>query len=181
MKISQYGFRLQTRRTRIRQLSQDDIPFLLKLHQDKDTQKFSWIDNLHDERAISDWIYSENNKTASGYGIMAIESIRDFCLIGVCGLRFRPDLENRTDISFRIIPEKRNQGFASEVVAEFVNFGFNSLKLNEILAEVHEKNYPSRRIMYRMQFNRVHRESCHHPWMLFRKLSSYSKFNQAFT
>lgn len=168
MKISLPQPILQSRRTRLRPLSVSDMRNLLILHNDPATRFFAWVEHLQDEESISDWLEEQKEQYNMGLGLMGVESLVNHEFLGLCGLRLRRDLDNAVDISYRIMPDKRNQGIATETAAEMVHHGFDALGLTEIVAQVHKNNFPSRRIMYRLGFAFDPSEG-REKWLMYRK------------
>lgn len=66
-------------------------------------------------------------------------------MIGWCGLKFHPK-ENLVDVGYRLFKNQWNKGYATEATLLALEYGFNKLKLKEIVAHVHEKNTASHKV-----------------------------------
>lgn len=71
--------------------------------------------------------------------------------IGWSGLKFITSVENnRTrfyDVGYRLIPKYWGKGYATESAKAALQFGFETLKLQEIIGTCHEENKASRRAL----------------------------------
>lgn len=67
-------------------------------------------------------------------------------LIGFCGLKYLPELE-AVDVGYRFLPEYWGQGLATEACRASLAFGFDTLRLHEILGLVLAGNPASIRVL----------------------------------
>lgn len=88
--------------------------------------------------------------TAHGWGMWPVEEIASATFVGVVGLlhipwqaRFTPAVE----IGWRIAPAHQRRGYAREAARMALCFGFQQLKLPEIVAFTIAANAPSLRLM----------------------------------
>src|SRR5262249_31168948 len=144
---------ISTRRTILRPLQESDLQALMRLHTDPVTRQYAWVDNLQTTDENLDWIHDQQFLYNSGFGIFAIEKQSDKQLLGLLGLRVRNDLDKAVDLVYRILPEYRLMGYATEASKAILQHGFDGLHLNEVIAQVHQNNHASRRIMYRLGFD----------------------------
>ncbi len=67
-------------------------------------------------------------------------------LIGFCGLKYLIDLDE-VDVGYRFFPEHWGKGLATEACAASLAFGFDTLKLERIIALVLPENGASVRVL----------------------------------
>lgn len=67
-------------------------------------------------------------------------------LIGFCGLKYLQDLDV-VDVGYRLLPEYWGRGLATEAVLASVEYGFDVLDLDHIIALVLPENVASIRIL----------------------------------
>ncbi len=168
MRTSLPSLGLNTRRTIMRPLTEADLRNLINLHTDPTTKQYAWVDNLQTPDENLDWIKHQQYLYQKGFGLYAIESGSENQFIGICGLRVRNDLNRAVDIAYRILPQFRLMGYATEAAKAFLHYGFENLHLHEIIAQVHRNNHASRRIMYRLGFEP---ENTRKNWILYRRNS----------
>jgi RimJ/RimL family protein N-acetyltransferase len=142
-----------------------DLPGIFYTHKDAETLKYTWIPNLQTPEEILQWILDEEKKSNSNYPIFSIINKADAAFLGLCGLRIRADLGDKIDLVYRIHPQNRLKGIATEAAKHMIGFGFNQLQLTEIFAQVHCKNVLSLRIMEKLNFDLVEETN---PWLLFK-------------
>jgi len=81
-----------------------------------------------------------------GYGRWACVLKDTGAVIGFCGLKYLPELDE-VDVGFRFLPEYWGQGIATETSSACIAFGFDVLKLNRILGLVLAENEASIRVL----------------------------------
>lgn len=88
-----------------------------------------------------------------GYGRWACILKQTRTIIGFCGLKYLPELD-AVDVGYRFQPEYWGQGFATEACAASLDFGFDTLRLDEILGFVLPKNVASIRVLEKVGMQR---------------------------
>ena len=74
------------------------------------------------------------------FGLWAVQTKHKYQIIGLCGLHHS---EDGVELSYIFFPEYWGQGFAFEAAEAILEYGFSSLKLNEITAITQVKNLAS--------------------------------------
>ena len=125
---------LETENLKLRELTPEDAPFIVKLVNTEGWLKYIGDRNIKtDEQAIA---YLENGPLKSyrehGFGLWLVET-KDHLPIGMCGLLKRDHLEN-PDIGFAFLPEFMGRGFAHEIATATLAFAKDVLKLKTICA-----------------------------------------------
>jgi RimJ/RimL family protein N-acetyltransferase len=140
-----------TERVRIRWLTRDDAPFILRLLNDEGWLRFIGDKNVH---SIADAIqYLENGSLAMyarhGHGLYAVEVKDTGEQMGLCGLLLREGWEE-VDIGFAFLPEFRMQGYAEEAARATLDYGRKALGLPRIVAITDAANERSKRLLSRL-------------------------------
>lgn len=91
----------------------------------------------------------------------AIDRRTDGRLIGSCGLRLNEPGSRIGDIGYELDPAYWGQGFATEVAAEILRFGFEELHLHRVWAWCLAENVASARVLERLGFRPEGRQREH--------------------
>ena len=144
---------LQTDRLRLRQLTQDDAPFIFEL-----VNEPSFIENIGDRnvRSEADAVrYIQSGPMASyeryGYGLYKVELRQTSTPIGICGPLKRETLEY-PDIGFAFLPLFWGQGYALESSAAVMNYSREVLGLDYIAAITTPTNERSIKLLEKLGF-----------------------------
>ncbi|HET6668718.1 MAG TPA: GNAT family N-acetyltransferase [Pyrinomonadaceae bacterium] len=153
---------LNTERLRLREITNDDAEFLLKLLNEP-----SFIENIGDRkvRTIDDACrYALNGPIASymqhGYGLYLVELQETGAPIGICGLVKRESLPD-ADIGYAFLPEFWGRGYALEATLAVKQYAFQQLKHKRLLAIVNPANASSIKVLDKLglRFDRMIRMS----------------------
>lgn len=143
-----------TPRLLIRQLDPNDLQALIPILSDKTVMEFSTTGPLSESK-IQLWL----NEIISGYGqpgpsIYAIILKDENKLIGFCGIN-PTDLDGRTEIEilFRLAQNYWNQGYAFEATHAVIQYAFNTLAINEIIAVLDPRNQRSLNVIQKLQMS----------------------------
>ena len=90
-----------------------------------------------------------------GYGRWACLLKETESIVGFCGLKYLPDLD-QVDVGYRLLPQYWGQGLATEACAASLEFGFKTLGLNQIIGIVLPENIASIRVLQKsgLQFDK---------------------------
>jgi RimJ/RimL family protein N-acetyltransferase len=95
----------------------------------------------------------------NGIGRWAVVEKESGKFIGWTGLKFHDEIENNhinfVDIGYRLHPAYWGKGYATESVKAAIQYGFNHLKLDEIISMVHHENRASKNVMAKCGFSFV--------------------------
>lgn len=144
---------LQTQRLRLRQLTVQDAPFVLKLVNDPTWLRYigdRGVRNLKDAR---DYILNgpmESYRTR-GFGLYLIELKDTQTPIGLCGLIKRPELAD-VDLGFALLPDFAGKGYAAEAAAAVLEQGHGVLGIDRIIAITMPDNERSIRLLEKLGF-----------------------------
>lgn len=142
---------LTTERLRLRRLTADDAPFILRLVNDPSWLRFigdRGVHHLDDARH-----YILNGPVASygkfGFGLWLVELQAGGVPIGMCGLLQRDTLPDM-DIGFAFLPEFGGQGYAAEAGRATLAHGRDTLGRKRIVAVTRPDNARSIKTLGRL-------------------------------
>lgn len=150
---------------------------LLRGWQDNDLQAFSLINqdplvmahmpNLLTLEETNAFISKmSTHHAAHGFGPMALTLSSSGELIGYIGLKhveFQADFTPAIEIAWRVASQHWNQGYATEAAQAILEFGFQSLGLNEIVSMTVPANTGSIRVMEKIGMERDLKADFAHP------------------
>jgi RimJ/RimL family protein N-acetyltransferase len=144
---------LETERLRLRPLTLDDAPFILRLLNEP-----SFLESIGDKgvRTLDDARgYIRTGPAASyhrhGFGQDLVELKESGVPIGTCGLLRRDQLEH-PDIGYAFLPEFWSRGYAVEAAAAVLARAHGALGLDTVLAITSLDNPGSVRVLERIGF-----------------------------
>jgi RimJ/RimL family protein N-acetyltransferase len=140
-----------TERLIIRPFQERDIEPSYKLNLDEEVSRYTGdggiVSFAEIERRIKENVWGDYERY--GYGRMAVESKETGEFIGFTGLKYLEDLK-RVDIGFRFARKWWGKGYATESALPFLEYGFESLNLPEIIAMVLPENKASIRVIEKL-------------------------------
>lgn len=146
---------ISTARLRLRWLTADDAPFILRLVTGPDWLRFigdKGVSDLDSARC-----YLESGPLAMyrlhGFGLNRVARAEDDRAIGICGLLKRDTLAD-PDLGFALLPEYYGQGYAFEAAEAVLAHARESLGLGRVTAIVQPENQNSLRLLGRLGFVR---------------------------
>jgi RimJ/RimL family protein N-acetyltransferase len=145
---------LETARLHLRPLAMTDADVLYALHQDEDMQRHMGDGHLYDRDESRIWLeWHVGLWDLEGYSFFAAELRADRRFVGWVGLdkmADEPDLNGQTEIGWFIDRAFWRQGLATEGARAALDFGFDSLGLDRIIARYHTENVASGRVMQKI-------------------------------
>jgi RimJ/RimL family protein N-acetyltransferase len=101
-----------------------------------------------------------------GWGLWAVERLDNGAFIGFVGLA-RPSFEAHftpaVEVGWRLARTQWGHGYATEAARAAVEFGFDALRLDEIVSFTAAINLPSRRVMERLGMGHDPADDFDHP------------------
>jgi ribosomal-protein-alanine N-acetyltransferase len=97
------------------------------------------------------WFYDLVKKDQSLVGWLSFWARHraDNALIASIGFKGKPDASGMIEIGYSVIPAYRRQGFASEMVAALLAYGFSHPQVRVIEAQTRVDNLPSMKVLER--------------------------------
>lgn len=140
----------ETERLYLREFTVDDVHLIYKLNDDPEVIKYVHeppISQEIAENAIHNIILPHYKKY--GYGRWAMHLRDDDTFIGWCGLKNVID-KNEIDLGYRIMKPYWGKGYSTEAAKTTLDYGFNVLKMQRIIAKAHIDNIASWKIMEKL-------------------------------
>ncbi len=140
---------LRTERLLLRQWRDSDREPFAELNGDPETMRYFPAPLTREESdALVD--RASAHIAEHGWGWWAVEVVGGAPFVGFVGLsvpRFAPDL---VEVGWRLHRDHWGHGYATEAARESLRFGFEDLRLEEIVSFTTVANTPSRRVMERI-------------------------------
>jgi ribosomal-protein-alanine N-acetyltransferase len=138
---------IETQRCKILRLTNDDYEDVIKLYINHLVRKYLG-GAIHDE-VILQRKFEETIGQSKDYYYWVIRSITDNEFMGLVSLDNYHDGVN-TEVSYQFLPHWWGKGIAEEVIRTIINFSFDDLALNKIVAETQTANIKSCRLLERL-------------------------------
>lgn len=142
---------LETDRLEIRKLELDDAGFMLDLLNQPSFHQFigdRGVRTLEEARTyIEDRAFAAYEK--NGFGPFAVVLKTDGRVIGIVSVLDRDELDH-VDIGFAFLPDSWQQGFATEATSAVMDFAFQDLGLEKIIAITQPDNIASIKTLDKM-------------------------------
>jgi RimJ/RimL family protein N-acetyltransferase len=117
-----------------------------------------------ESHALADAIQAHIEEHGWGLWAVDIPGIASFAgFIGLSRPRFEAPFTPCTEIGWRLGSEFWGHGYATEGAHAVLGFGFDTLRLGEIVSFTTESNWPSRRVMERIGMTRDPGDDFDHP------------------
>lgn len=157
------GVTLQTRRLFLRPFRESDAASILALFTDKGFMEFSSAPMFKSIEEAEALIVRDAEKRAAGERLrLGIECLEGGALIGYCDL-FNIDKDcQKAEIGYGLFTKACGFGFMNEALLAFLNWVFNQLQLNRVMAELDPVNMNSEKVVKRLGFTKEghFRENC---------------------
>lgn len=140
---------IETERLIMREFTADDAAGIFALNSNPEVMKYTGQPLMQDIEAAQNFIAYYKEYEQYGYGSLACISKETGAFVGAFGLRyFAP--KNTTGMGGLFLPEYWGKGYATEVALACINYGFEKLGLNEIIALAAADNKASVVVMNRI-------------------------------
>lgn len=146
---------LETERLLLRAVRPSDRYSVLRLFGDPLVTRYNDVDtleSLEDADGIIDWI---TDRFATRRGIrwaIILKTSGDHNLIGTCGYNHWSERGHYASIGYDLMSPYWGQGITPEAVGAMLDFGFNTLGLNRVEADVTIGNTASSRVLTKLGF-----------------------------
>ncbi len=107
-----------------------------------------WGPNSEEEtkKYVADCIEQTSQDPIQDY-VLAVTLRSNDEMIGGCGLKTIGEDQGEASLGWGINPDYQSRGYATECAIALIDFGFQELQLNRIIAECNTANTASRRVM----------------------------------
>jgi RimJ/RimL family protein N-acetyltransferase len=154
---------LRTERLRLRPVADADADALFALHSNAHVLRYwdspPWTDRARADRFIAVCRQMAEDGTGAR---LAVDRSSDGEFLGWCGLvRWNPD-HRSASLGYCLAEAAWGQGYATEAARALLQWGFDTLELNRVQAEVDTRNAGSARVLEKLGFVRegTLREDC---------------------
>lgn len=147
---------LESERLYFRNFVPEDCEEMFLLNADWDVLKYTGdviFNSIAEARKFLEE-YQEHTYRKIGFGRMTTILKETDEVIGWCGLKFHPDI-NEVDLGYRFHKRFWNKGFGTEASLACLEYGYNKLGINEVVAYAVEENIGSCRVLEKSGFTYV--------------------------
>ncbi|MBR8839583.1 MAG: GNAT family N-acetyltransferase [Stigonema ocellatum SAG 48.90 = DSM 106950] len=138
---------IETPRMWLRPLALTDLDDLADIYTDSEVMRYRSISQPASRKQTQESLESYLAHWGKyGFGRWAIIHKTKGCLIGHCGLEHVVSL-NEVEVSYLLAREYWGQGLATESAIALVNYGFETLQLERLVAMAKPENLASCRVM----------------------------------
>jgi ribosomal-protein-alanine N-acetyltransferase len=142
---------LYTRRFRLRRLADTDIPSLFEMDSDPAVTRYVQALDADFESYAVRMRTSIAAREGKPLGVWAIEYMDAPGFQGWVALKELPN-SNHIEVGYRLPVRNWKQGIATEVGERVLRYGFDELRLKEIVAVTHPDNIASQRVLAKLGF-----------------------------
>lgn len=137
----------------LRAFREDDVPALTALHSHPEVMRFLSATGEPERRPRQAWDYIAHHTghwCLRGYGKWALAETGSDRLIGRVGFYNPPYEWPGLELGWTLAPEVWGRGLATRAARLALDWGFNTLGVEEIISAIHPDNAPSRRVAVRI-------------------------------
>ncbi|QKX06132.1 GNAT family N-acetyltransferase [Aquimarina sp. TRL1] len=148
---------IETERLVLREITLDDKEALFRLHADPIVQQYTGEPVVQSVEEIVQAIKGRiSNYKRYGFGRWATILKSEQQCVGWAGLAYLPEFDE-IDLGYRFLPEYWGLGIATEAARAILQYGFDTLKLEKIIAIAMKENVASINVMKKigMKFDRL--------------------------
>ena len=137
---------LETARLFLRPMNDSDVDAIFALRSDAEIMRFIRTPQT-DRKDVAAWVKLISSLWATDkIGLCAVFEKTSNSLIGWCGL-WRLQETGETEVGYAIAADFQKKGLASEAAARCLEYGFDELNLEKIVAVARPENVASCRVM----------------------------------
>ena len=158
---------IQTERLLLRNWEARDLEPFSEMGRDERVMKY--FPNLMTEEDCKNFIATKQGVIEkNGWGFWAAEHVKSKAFVGVVGIVYdelpiKLKQSPRLEIGWRLRTEWWHQGLATEAARACLEFGFETVQANEIVAVTALSNLPSVRVMQKLGMSRDAADDFNHP------------------
>lgn len=145
---------IETDRLIIRPFTLKDVEPAHQMNLDEDVSRYTGdggvVSKEETERRIIEDVFGDYEKY--GFGRLAVELKQEETFIGFAGLKYLEDMDE-VDLGYRFMKKYWGKGIATESAKACIDFGFDQLNINKIIAMIIPENKGSLRVLEKLKFN----------------------------
>lgn len=144
---------IESERLFLRPLTLEDGEFIVELLNTEGFIKYIGDRNVKTVEQAKSYLLNGPLKSyeANGFGLGLVQLKTDRTPLGMCGLLQRDYLDH-PDIGFAFLPEHNGKGYAREIAKAVIDYWFQKLQLERVLAIVLPENFSSIRLLEKLGF-----------------------------
>ncbi|MEM7102905.1 MAG: GNAT family N-acetyltransferase [Bacteroidota bacterium] len=146
---------IETERLILREMIPGDVDDMLRLHSDPEVQKYTGENIITSRKEIKEKIklLRKQNYETHGFGRWVTILKEGMQFVGWAGVKYLPEFDE-IDLGYRFLKEHWGKGIATEASKAILEYAFNDLNLNRIIAIAMLDNKASIRVIEKvgMQF-----------------------------
>ena len=144
---------IKTSDTFLRKFTPEDLPVMSRIYADEVVMKYIGRGGAVDERATEQMLKAfMKSYEMNGFGIWACVDRMSGKIIGHCGFNVLP-VTGDIEIAYLLDKPYWGKGIATSIALETLQYGFNELKLNKIVALAYPQNIASIRVIEKLGMN----------------------------
>lgn len=144
---------INTSYTYLRKFIPEDLPVMSKIYAGEDVMKYIGRGGAVDERATEQMLKAfMKSYEMNGFGIWACVNKMSGNIIGHCGFNVLP-VSGDIEIAYLLDKPYWGKGIATSIALETLQYGFDELKLNKIVALAYPQNIASIRVIEKLGMN----------------------------
>lgn len=140
---------LETARLMLRQMTQDDLPALCRILQDKEVM-YAYEHAFSDAEA-AEWLNRQMQRYKDdGIGLWAVILKENGDLVGQCGLTMQDIPDGRVvEVGYLFRKDCWHKGYATEAAIGCKNYAFDTLGVSEVYSIIRDNNTASQNVARR--------------------------------
>lgn len=167
---------LETPRLKLREITVGDAPELYALNLDPEVIQYTGDAAFESLEATQTFFRNYPDYRQNGYGRWLMIRKEDGAVLGWCGLKYLVET-GETDIGYRLFKKYWGHGYATEAAQACLQYGFEILKKETIIAHAMKENVASINIMKKLGMHFWKDENCaEHPGVFYRM--TRAQFNE---
>ena len=139
---------LQTPRLLLREFELTDAEAMFKLNEHWDVIRYTGDPPFNSVEDATNFLSSYSDYERNGFGRWPVIVKESNEFVGWCGLKRHDD--GMVDIGFRFFKKDWGKGYATESAVACIEYGFDTLKIPEIVGRVARKNVASIRVLKKL-------------------------------
>lgn len=145
--------KLETERLQLKEINESHVEDILKIRSNEIINQFVQRNSPKNNYDALQFILTIKERTRNNETFYWGISLKDQPnLIGtICLWKFSDD-RKQAEVGYELLPEYHRKGIMSEALTAVVNFGFNTLNLQEIVAMTNKFNENSKGILLKHDF-----------------------------
>ena len=146
---------LQTARLTLRPMAPPDTGAIFAMRSDPVVQRYGSHPPWTDRKTAAEYIERNVRAMAAGEHVQfAIVLREDGVVVGTCTLFHLDEPCRRAEVGYVLLPSQWGHGYANEAVTALLDWGFETLALNRVEADIDPRNAASARALERLGFTR---------------------------